>query len=100
MIKKAVSIFIILALALSVSSSIFAAPSNISAATHEENAIKLKSLGLFMGTDKGFELERAPTRTEALVLLLRLLGKENEAMMSSCAHPFNDVPTWACHLSQ
>jgi hypothetical protein len=55
----------------------------------------LKSLGLFLGTDKGFELERPGTRTEASVMLIRLLGKEAEAKASEAKHPFTDVPAWA-----
>jgi lysophospholipase L1-like esterase len=55
----------------------------------------LHALGLFNGTDKGFELERTPTRTEALVLLIRLLGKQSEAEACTDTHPFSDVPAWA-----
>lgn len=36
----------------------------------------LKDLGLFSGSDKGYELDRAPTRLEAGVMLVRLLGAE------------------------
>ena len=59
----------------------------------------LKSLSLFRGTGSGvgsgYELERAPTRVEALVMLIRMLGEENEALASAAAHPFRDVPAWA-----
>jgi hypothetical protein len=61
----------------------------------EDKAITLYYLGLFKGTDTSFDLDRAPTRTEAVVLLLRMLGKEQEAKDSSYIHPFNDVPAWA-----
>ncbi|MCD8373862.1 MAG: hypothetical protein LUC20_01975 [Oscillospiraceae bacterium] len=40
----------------------------------EYAAAQLEQLGLFLGTDAGAELERTPTRTEALVLLIRALG--------------------------
>jgi len=36
----------------------------------------LKEMGLFAGTDKGYELEALPTRTHAIVFLLRMLGEE------------------------
>ena len=34
----------------------------------------LKSLGLFSGTNNGFELDRAPSRVEAAAMLVKLLG--------------------------
>lgn len=61
----------------------------------EQLAEALKTLGLFKGTDKGFELERQPSRVEAVVMLIRLLGKETEAISGSWTHPFDDVPAWA-----
>lgn len=61
----------------------------------ESIAPELKELGMFVGTDKGFELERPANRAEALTMLVRLLGKETEAKNGTWEHPFNDVPTWA-----
>lgn len=59
-------------------------------------ALKLKELGVFVGTGSGFELSRVPSRIEGVVMLVRLLGKEKEALaMASKASPFTDVPTWA-----
>jgi hypothetical protein len=60
-----------------------------------ETAEKLKALGLFLGSDLGFELERRPTRIEEVIMLIRLLGKEREAANGSWTHPFTDVPDWA-----
>ncbi len=37
----------------------------------------LKSLGLFKGTDIGFELDRTSNRVEAAIMLVRLLGGES-----------------------
>lgn len=62
---------------------------------YEAEAGILYDLGLFRGTDQGFELDRTPKRTEALVLLVRLLGKDSEAQAFKEAHPFTDVPAWA-----
>lgn len=62
---------------------------------HYQEALTLKKLGLFSGTNKGFELDRPLTRVEAAVILVRLLGKENEAMEMKYTHPFTDVPSWA-----
>ncbi len=56
----------------------------------------LKQLGLFKGvSDTDFALNRAPTRIEALVMLIRSLGKETEALSGNFSHPFTDVPAWA-----
>ncbi len=56
----------------------------------------LKALGLFKGvSEDDFALDRAPTRVEALVMLIRVLGKENDALSKGGKHPFLDVPSWA-----
>ena len=62
----------------------------------EEKAGALKSLGLFKGvSDTDFDLNREPTRVEALVMLIRTLGEEDAATNGSYSHPFTDVPSWA-----
>jgi hypothetical protein len=55
----------------------------------------LKRLGLFKGTDRGDELDRGMTRTEALVTVIRLSGKESEALGLDLASDFSDIPEWA-----
>ncbi len=49
--------------------------------------------GLFRGSDKGYELDRKPTRAEAAIMLVRFLGKEQEALAGSdrMHMPFTDV---------
>lgn len=77
---------------------IFVSSANLvygSTLTDNEKAEYLKSLGLFKGTGSGFELERRPTRVEAAVMMIRLLGEEKIALSKDYAHPFNDVPEWA-----
>ena len=62
----------------------------------EKLAEDLKALGLFKGvSETDFALGRAPTRVEALVMLVRVLGKESEALSKGGRHPFLDVPEWA-----
>ncbi|MBR5543216.1 MAG: serine protease [Oscillospiraceae bacterium] len=62
----------------------------------QELAEDLKSLGLFRGvSDTDFALSRKPTRVEALVMLIRILGRENDALTKGGKHPFLDVPSWA-----
>ena len=67
----------------------------------EAAARELYELGLFSGTgtdEQGqpvFELERAPTRHEAVTMLVRLLGKVEEATSQSWTIPFTDIAGWA-----
>lgn len=65
---------------------------------HENCAMLLEDMGLFNGTANGdYELYRAATRSEALVMLIRILGKENNAKWCTDKHNFADVPegNWA-----
>ncbi len=62
--------------------------------TAQQEAEALKSLGLFQGTDQGFELERSPSRMDALVMLLRMTGQEQPARFTETPPPFVDAPTW------
>ncbi len=55
----------------------------------------LHELGLFQGSQKGYELTRHATRIEGIVMLIRLLGDEAEAKAYKGKHPFTDVPAWA-----
>ena len=68
---------------------------SFSASGYSRQAETLSRLGLFLGTDNGFELDRVATRAETAVMTVRLLGKEAEAVRSNFAHPFSDVPEWA-----
>ncbi len=69
------------------------------AAYDDASAVKkadaLKAMGLFKGSELGYELNRAPTRIEAVIMLIRLLGKETEALYGDeYSHPFTDAPGW------
>lgn len=63
--------------------------------TAEQFADRLNRLGLFKGTGAGYDLFREGSRAEALVMLIRMLGKEEEALNGTWTHPFTDVPEWA-----
>ena len=58
----------------------------------------LRSRGLFQGSGsgigEGFDLYLAPTRGEGLVMFIRLLGEEPDALACTESHPFRDVPAW------
>lgn len=84
---------IALLLLMSVPAGAFASERDFTVPTQQADA--LRQLGLFQGTDTGYELERAPTRIEALVMLIRLLGQEQAALAGDWSHPFTDVPEWA-----
>lgn len=70
-----------------------------SAASFQSAAEELSAIGMFRGTDKGFELDRAPTRSEAAIMLVRLYGAEEEAADAYASgeikHPFTDVGDFA-----
>ena len=58
-------------------------------------ALRLQALGLFIGTGTDFELHRPAKRTEAVVMLIRLLGQEAKALEQTADYPYDDVPAWA-----
>lgn len=95
-LKKALATVLVLTMLLSL------APAALAAGTEAEDAADaLYALGLFQGagTDSDgapvFELGRAMTRSEAVTMLVRLLGRENEALSGKWETPFTDVPAWA-----
>lgn len=63
---------------------------------YDTYADKLSKIGVFKGTGNGYELERQPTRLEGLVMLLRLLGKADDALAvgEDQVSYFTDVPEW------
>lgn len=69
--------------------------SGASAADFTSSADVLKDLGLFQGSEAGYDLDRAPDRAEAATMMVRLLGKEAEAKTYYEANadkfPFTDL---------
>ena len=70
-----------------------------SASEYDSVAEDLSAIGVFRGTSSGFELDRAPTRSEAAIMLVRLYGAEEEAQtayqVGDITMPFTDVGTTA-----
>lgn len=64
------------------------------AANYTNCADSLHEIGLFQGTQNGYDLDRTPTRAEAAVMLVRLLGKEAEAKALTYTAPFTDLKGW------
>ena len=64
-------------------------------------AMRLERLGLFLGVGEysdgttDFALWRSPSRAEAVTMLVRALGREDQAAEMGKSHPFTDVPAWA-----
>ena len=91
--KKAISVFLVLTLMLCLVPSALAAKDEAAEAAQE-----LYELGLFRGTGTNadgtpiFDLEKTPTRNQAFIMLVRLLGKEEEALAGDWKLPFTDVP--------
>ena len=58
-------------------------------------AAALKTMHLFQGSftgyGEGYDLEVAPTRLQALIMFIRVLGEENEALAYTGATPFTDI---------
>lgn len=69
-----------------------------SASDFDAAAEDLSVIGMFRGTEAGFELDRAPTRSEAAIMLVRLYGAEEKAAADYAAgvisHPFTDVSAY------
>lgn len=66
-----------------------------SAEDYNAMAGALKELHLFRGTltgyGQGFDLEAAPTRLQALIMFIRVLGEEQQALAWTGTTPFRDV---------
>jgi len=79
----------------------FEEPSTPETQQAESYAEALKALGLMKGVGQkpdgttNYDLNRKLTRTEAVVMMIRILGKEQEALNGTYSHPFTDVPVWA-----
>ena len=96
MTRRVLSLLLALVLLLGLTTMAFAADQQA-----QDAAEALYRLGLFRGTGKNadgspkFDLDRAPTRAEAVTMLVRLLGKETEAKSGEWDIPFTDVADWA-----
>ncbi len=83
-------------LALELAASLLAVPAAVSGSSSAstDRADKLVSLRLFQGTADGYKLDNTLTRMQGLVMLIRLLSKEEEALSRKEVSPFT-VLTWA-----
>ena len=75
-----------------------------SASSFDGPAAELAAIGMLKGGPGGFDLEKAPTRAQAAIMLVRLYGAEEEAKAAYAAGdlkcPFTDVnETAAPHVA-
>ena len=89
-------------LALLLAAGLLTTPALAAETPAEETAARgLYDLGLFKGVGSGadggpdFGLDRAPSRVEAVTMLVRALGAGEAAEAMGKTHPFADVPAWA-----
>lgn len=90
MMKKIISLLLVVCM-LAACCTVFAADST----TSQQKAEALYLLGLFKGTDKGYELDNHTTREQGVAMLVRLLGASEEANSGNYTCPFADVYDWA-----
>ena len=92
-LSRKIFVMVVLGLTLCIITSQIAFAENEK--TSQEAADALHQLGLFQGTGNGYELDKSLTRAEAITMIVRLLGEEDNAMQTKLTHPFADVPGWA-----
>ena len=95
--KRILSIALTLCMAL----SLLTFPANAANDKAKAAADELHELGLFGGVGTNadgsinYDLDRAPSRAEGVTMLVRMLGKEDEAKAGTWKTPFSDVADWA-----
>ena len=93
--ERLISLFLCLTMVLTLTVPVYAASDEAT-----EAAQKLYELGLFNGTGEDasgnpiFGLDLVPSRNQAVAMLVRLLGKAEEAENGQWATPFTDVADW------
>ena len=96
--KRSICFLLILTMIICLLSSVVVYAASDDATVSAET---LYALGLFQGKGTNtdgtpiYDLDSAPTRMEAVTMLVRLLGKENEAKAGTWETPFTDVDDWA-----
>lgn len=92
MMKKSVTLSLLLTMLLLLSSSVYAI-----SYSRTKQADTLNQLGLFTGTGQGYQLEAAFTRAQGTAMLFRLAGEEIDASKAKLKPAFKDVKSsyWA-----
>lgn len=84
-------------LAFLLAAALLVTPSLAYTASQQNAADALNSLGLFLGTGtaRGYDLDAKLNRNQGVILLVRMLGKEDAALSGEYQHTFTDVPAGA-----
>jgi len=91
-------LFALLLAALMVNAMVI--PASASTLEEDVTADALYFLGLFLGTGNSpdgmpnYDLDADLTRSQGVVLLVRMLGKEADALNGNYTHPFKDTAKW------
>lgn len=99
--KRLISLILTVTMVFSLFFYLPTLPASAASTTAISRAGSLYTLGLFKGTGTNadgspiFDLDKPATRAQAVVMLVRLLGKEGEAKSSNLSVPFTDVEDWA-----
>ena len=90
--KKTIMILVLL---LTLSFSAVAEASSIKEQSGLSESAVLSRMGILKGSGDDLQLSEKGTRTEGLVILIRLLGKESDCQSQNLGSTFSDVPSWA-----
>ena len=96
--KKTIRIFAAVLAAVMLLCTCALAAGEADTSRHPDALARLMDCGFFIGSDKGLELDRSLTRSEAAVLVTRVMGASMN--LPTPDMPFTDVADWAAkHVS-
>lgn len=93
--KKIATFFLSALLLFSCVPTVLAAPAYKDLSRWGQAAEALWEDGLFLGTGASFDLDKPMLRSAGVTMVVRLLGKEDQALAGTWDLPFTDVPDWA-----
>ncbi len=94
--KRILSLLLVVLLLCGMGSAVLAAEDEAAAAADTLNALDLfRGVAVAEDGTPVYDLSRAPNRQEAVTILVRLLGRESEALAGQWETPFTDVDSWA-----
>ena len=95
MISRKTIISLALVFVMAFSCAVSYADTSGSGSESEAAAEQLYMYGLFKGSVDGFDLEGTTSKEEAGVMVVRLLGAEDDALSGVYTHPYKDVTGWS-----
>lgn len=95
MISRKTIISLALVFVMAFSCAVSYADTSGSGSESEAAAEQLYMYGLFKGSVDGFDLEGTTSKEEAGVMVVRLLGAEDDALSGVYTHPYKDITGWS-----